>query len=271
MDPIFRALADPSRRLLLDRLFERDGQTLSQLERHLPQMTRFGVMKHLSVLAEAGLVIAHKVGREKFHYLNPVPIRRVHDRWLDKFTSRTAGALLTMQRVIEQAQEDQLNDTMTLDRPTTLTDAPTPPRHVFQILIRTTPERLWQALIDPADTAHYYFGMTFASDWHPGSDYVMGPADQPAIVGQVLEFDPPRRLAMTFEGRFNADIAAHAPTVVTYEIEPMGPVCKLTLIHDGLTIDTAGTAGLIDGWQLIVSGLKTWLETGSPLLADATG
>src|SRR5215218_1557954 len=91
-DDVFRALADPTRRHLLDRLFQRDGRTLTELESEL-EMTRFGVMKHLRVLEEAGLVVARRSGREKHHHLNPVPIRLVHDRWIDKYTERRAAAL----------------------------------------------------------------------------------------------------------------------------------------------------------------------------------
>ena len=99
-DLIFKALADPTRRFLLDRLFERDGRTLTELESDL-EMTRFGVMKHLKVLEEAGLVIAHRSGREKLHYLNPVPIRLIHDRWIDKYTERRVSALADLKSELE--------------------------------------------------------------------------------------------------------------------------------------------------------------------------
>jgi DNA-binding transcriptional ArsR family regulator len=101
-DLVFKALADPSRRLLLDRLFEQDGRTLINLEAELPHLTRFGVMKHLKVLEEAGLVIAEKVGREKLHYLNPVPIRLLHDRWIDKYTERQVSALVDLKHRLEK-------------------------------------------------------------------------------------------------------------------------------------------------------------------------
>ena len=100
-DRVFRALADPTRRLLLDRLFERDGRTLKELESDL-DMTRFGVMKHLRVLEGAGLVVSRRQGREKLHHLNPVPIRLIHDRWIDKYTERTVTALLDLKNELEQ-------------------------------------------------------------------------------------------------------------------------------------------------------------------------
>jgi DNA-binding transcriptional ArsR family regulator len=99
-DLVFKALADPSRRLLLDRLFERDGRTLGELESQL-DMTRFGVMKHLKVLAQAGLVVPRKRGREKLHFLNPVPIRQIHDRWIGKYREREVSALLDLKSTLE--------------------------------------------------------------------------------------------------------------------------------------------------------------------------
>jgi DNA-binding transcriptional ArsR family regulator len=101
-DLVFRALSDPTRRLLLDRLFERDGRTLTELESQL-EMTRFGVMKHLRVLEDAGLVVTRKAGRTKLHYLNPVPIRLIHDRWIDKYTERRVSALADLKTELEEA------------------------------------------------------------------------------------------------------------------------------------------------------------------------
>lgn len=100
-DRVFKALADPTRRQLLDRLFQRDGRTLTELESDLA-MTRFGVMKHLRVLEDAGLIVTKRAGREKLHYLNPVPIRLVHDRWIDKFTERRVAALTDLKRQLEE-------------------------------------------------------------------------------------------------------------------------------------------------------------------------
>ncbi len=99
-DLVFKALADPTRRLLLDRLFERDGRTLTELESQL-EMTRFGAMKHLRVLEQAGLVVSRKQGREKLHFLNPVPIRQIHDRWIDKYREREVSALLDLKTSLE--------------------------------------------------------------------------------------------------------------------------------------------------------------------------
>jgi DNA-binding transcriptional ArsR family regulator len=100
-DLVFRALADPTRRHLLDRLYERDGRTLTELESDL-EMTRFGVMKHLRLLEEAGLVVTRREGRQKLHYLNPVPIRLIHDRWIDKYTERQVSALANLKSELEE-------------------------------------------------------------------------------------------------------------------------------------------------------------------------
>src|SRR5678815_2268466 len=149
MDAVFRALADPTRRSLLDELFKEDGQTLSALERRLP-MTRFGVMKHLKVLEEAGLVVTKRRGREKLHFLNPVPIRLVHDRWVSKYAEPWAAALSGLKHELEKPMEK-----------------------VFEIYIKTTPERLWDAITDPTIRAKYNFGSGCVSDWKPGSKLEM--------------------------------------------------------------------------------------------------
>ena len=141
--PAFRALADPSRRLLLDRLFERDGQTLGELTGYLPAMTRFGVMRHLDVLESAGLISTRKVGREKRHYLNPVPIRQIHDRWISKYAAPVVGAMSALKGHLEAppmaVPPDELD-------------------HVYSIFINASPERVWRAITDGDETVQYYFG-----------------------------------------------------------------------------------------------------------------
>ena len=146
MDAVFRALADPSRRKLLDTLFKRDGQTLGALERRLP-MTRFGVMKHLRVLEQARLVVTKRRGREKLHFLNPVPIRLVHDRWVSKYAEPWAATLSDLKRNLEEGTMEK----------------------VFEIYIKTTPERLWEAITNPEMRKKYTFGMVVKSDWKPGA------------------------------------------------------------------------------------------------------
>jgi uncharacterized protein YndB with AHSA1/START domain len=242
MDDVFRALADPTRRSLLDQLFIEDGQTLSALERRLP-MTRFGVMKHLKVLEEAGLVVAHRRGREKLHYLNPVPIRLVHDRWVSKYAEPWAAALSGLKSRIEEESMEK----------------------VFEIYIKTTPERLWQALTDGELRSIYSFGVKVVSDWTPGSAYYGGhsAAGGPINEGENLEVDPPRRLVQSFRALWSDEVKAQGTSRVTYEIEPVGDSCCLRVTHDQLPADA--NPQLYGGWPMILSGLKTLLETGETL------
>src|SRR6478672_6125012 len=218
MDEVFRALADPTRRSLLDELFKEDGQTLTALERRLP-MSRFGVMKHLRVLEEAGLVTTRRRGREKLHFLNPVPIRLVHDRWVSKYAEPWAATLSGLKKSIEEETMQKLpeagfrlpeNDTVA----------------VFEIFIKATPERLWEAITDAEMRAKYSFGVETHSDWAVGSSYE---ASVPGVIdiasGQNLEVEPPRRLVQTFNALWSDDVKAEGTTRVTWEIVPVGTSC----------------------------------------------
>jgi DNA-binding transcriptional ArsR family regulator len=172
MDAVFRALADPTRRSLLDELFREDGQTLSALERRF-EMSRFGVMKHLKQLEEAGLVVTRRRGREKLHFLNPVPIRLVHDRWVSKYAEPWVATLSELKKQLEEQMEK-----------------------VFEIYIKTTPERLWEAITDPEIRSKYNFGARQTSNWKPGARYEMSAPNAPGLLGEgvILEVNPPRRL-----------------------------------------------------------------------------
>ncbi len=241
MDPVFKALADPTRRSLLDELFREDGQTLGALEERFP-MTRFGVMKHLRLLEEAGLVVTRRRGREKLHFLNPVPIRLIHDRWVSKYAEPWAATLSDLKSNLEATMEK-----------------------VFEIYIRTTPERLWAAITDGETRAKYQFGMRIKSDWTPGSRFEMTHPGAPGLLGEGknLEIDPPRRLVQRMTALWGEDVKAEGPTRVTWEIEPVGDSCHLTVTHDELR--EGANPQLYGGWPMILSGLKTWLETGDLL------
>jgi uncharacterized protein YndB with AHSA1/START domain len=241
VDAVFKALADPTRRELLDELFRSDGQTLSALEERF-SMTRFGVMKHLKQLEGAGLVVTKRRGREKLHFLNPVPIRLVHDRWVSKYAEPWAAALSDLQRRLESPMEK-----------------------VFEIYIRTTPERLWEAITDPGIRAKYNFGAGVSSDWTPGSHFEMGHPSAPTLLGEGenVEVDPPRRLVQTMIALWSEEVKSEGSTRVTWEIEPIGDSCRLRVTHDQLR-DGANDQ-LYGGWPMILSGLKTWLETGELL------
>jgi uncharacterized protein YndB with AHSA1/START domain len=240
MDEVFRALADPTRRRLLDELFREDGQTLTALERRI-DMTRFGVMKHLRLLEEAGLVVPRRKGREKLHFLNLVPIRLIHDRWVSKYAEPWAAALTD----IKQQLEDR-----TMEK-------------VFEIYIKTTPERLWQAITDPDLRAKYTFGVGVQSDWTEGSSYEGNSPGGVIIDGENLEVDPPRRLVQSFNARWSPEVEAVGTSRVTWEIEPVEDSCRLLVIHDQLPEDA--NAEVYGGWPMILSGLKTVLETGETL------
>ncbi len=255
MDAVFRALADPTRRGLLDRLFERDGQTLSALERRLP-MTRFGVMKHLRVLEEAGLVTTRRRGREKLHFLNPVPIRLVHDRWVSKYAEPRAATLSGLKRQLEDQMEKHEAG---------LALAPGDTSAVFEIYIKTTPERLWEAITDPELRAKYTFGVETSSDWTAGSSYSSSVprAGIQIAEGENLEVDPPHRLVQSFNALWSDEVKAEGTSRITWEIEPVGDSCRLTVVHDQLRPGAHGE--LYGGWPMILSGLKTLLETGELL------
>jgi uncharacterized protein YndB with AHSA1/START domain len=241
MDAVFRALADPTRRSLLDELFKEDGQTLTALERRLP-MTRIGVMKHLRVLEEAGLVTTKRRGREKLHFLNAVPIRLVHDRWVSKYAEPWAATLSGLKKRLEDTMEK-----------------------VFEIYIKTTPERLWEAIIDPELRRQYSFGVGVISDWTTGSRYeaVHPHAPGPISEGENLEVDPPRRLVQSFLALWSDDVKSEGTSRVTWEIEPVGDSCRLLVTHDQLREGVNDE--IYGGWPQILSGLKTLLETGQTL------
>lgn len=239
---MFKALADPTRRSLLDELFKQDGQTLSELERRLP-MTRFGVMKHLRVLEEAGLVVTKRHGREKRHYQNPVPIRLVHDRWVSKYSEPWAAALSDLKQNLEDK---------TLEK-------------VFEIYIKTTPERLWAAITNPELRRMYNFGVGIDSDWKAGTHYeARSPkAPNPIFEGEILEVDPPRRLVQSYHAMWSDEVQSEGTSRVTWEIVAIADSCRLTVTHDQLR--EGANEELYGGWPMILSGLKTLLETGETL------
>jgi uncharacterized protein YndB with AHSA1/START domain len=253
MDEVFRALADPTRRSLLDELYREDGQSLTALERRLP-MTRIGVMKHLRVLENAGLLTTKRRGREKLHFLNPVPIRLVHDRWVSKYAEPWAATLTGLKKRLEEPMEK-----------------------VFEIYIKTTPERLWEAITDPELGAQYSFGVAVDSDWTPGSRYESAHAAAGVAIaeGENLEVEPPHRLVQSMNALWSDDVKAEGTSRVTWEIEQVADSCRLTVTHDQLR--EGANDELYGGWPMILSGLKTLLETGerlttpgSLLYADAT-
>ena len=204
-------------------------------------MTRIGVMKHLRVLEEAGLVATRRRGREKLHFLNPVPIRLVHDRWVSKYAEPWAATLAGLKRQLEEETMEAV------DVPHRVPLAPNPDGSgamaVFEIYIKTTPERLWEAITNPRLRATYSFGVETHSDWTPGSSYR---ASVPGVVdiaaGENLEVDPPRRLVQSFTALWSDDVKGAGTSRVTWEIFPVGDSCQLTVIHDQLADDAKAGA-----------------------------
>jgi uncharacterized protein YndB with AHSA1/START domain/DNA-binding transcriptional ArsR family regulator len=258
VDEVFKALADPNRRRLLDSLNVRNGQTLRELCQGL-EMTRQSVSKHLAVLEAANLVTTRWRGREKLHHLNAVPINAIADRWISRYDRARAGALADLKIALEQG--------------------PMTEEFVYTTYIRTTPEKLWQALTDPAFTERYW-GVTFGTDWKAGSEmswaqFGVTMADPEQV---VLESDPPRRLSYTwhtFTSEFGeaagfpadalADFAAERRSKVTFEIEPLGELVKLTVVHDDFPPGSAVREAVSEGWPALLASLKSLLETGEAL------
>jgi uncharacterized protein YndB with AHSA1/START domain/DNA-binding transcriptional ArsR family regulator len=259
MNEIFKALADPSRRRLLDSLNVRNGQSLRDLCREL-DTTRQSVSKHLAVLEAANLVTTVWRGREKLHYLNAEPINAIGERWIDRYDRERVRALADLKTALEETPMQK-------------------PQFVYTTYIKATPEQLWQALTDPAFTRRYW-GATFASDWKAGSqmtwEYSGVTIADPAQV--VLESDPYRRLAYTwqtitpefaevvgFSEEYRQRVAAEPRSQVSFEIEPSGEGVKLTVVHEGFQEGSAVLESVSNGWPLILASLKTLLETGTAL------
>src|SRR6266545_1353742 len=262
VDDVFRALGDPSRRVLLDSLNERNGQTLRELCDGL-EMARQSVAKHLAVLEAAGVVTTTRRGREKLHFLNAAPINEIAERWITPYERERVDALTDLKRALEDTGMDK-------------------PSFVYTTYIRTTPELLWQALTDPAFTQRYW-GATFQTDWKAGStmrwdQFGVTSADPEQV---VLESDPYRRLAYTWH-TFTPElaetlelteearerIAAEQRSKVTFEIEQLGELVKLTVVHDGFEPGSVVASLVGEGWPPILSNLKTMLETGETLPAS---
>ncbi len=249
MDTVFRALADPTRRLLLDRLREHNAQTLGELCERLG-MARQSVTQHLDILDRANLVVVVRRGRKRLHYLNPAPIHEIEERWISGFDKPRLRALSAIKT---QAQEYAM------------TGAPTSiPTYVYATYIRSSAEHVWQALTD-ADLTARYWDHANVSDWQPGSTWEhrrvdsSGPAD---IVGRVIEAEPPRRLVLTFETP--GDDPPAGPSVVTFLVEPHHDIVRLTVTHENLP-DRAMLSGISYGWPAVLANLKSLLETGEVL------
>lgn len=249
MDAIFKALSDDTRRELLDMLRRKDGQTLTDLESALG-MTRFGVMKHLKILEAASLIATRKAGRFKYHYLNAAPLQLLVDRWIEPLTQQPlARAMLDLKADLERSS--------TL---TTVTD--TRPDFMMETFIRTTPEKLWEALTNPDMITCYHFAsVAIHGRFSAGEPYEYKFADGNVMLsGEIIGADPPKRLEMSFIPGWMGPDAAKSHHV--YEIEPVGNLTKLLILHYDLP---KSQDSVREGWAKIIASLKSYLETGEAL------
>jgi uncharacterized protein YndB with AHSA1/START domain/DNA-binding transcriptional ArsR family regulator len=243
-DLVFKALADKTRRALLDSLRERNGQTLGELCEPLA-MARQSATQHLEILKAANLIATVRSGREKLHYLNPVPLWEIHERWIERFEPPRLRALQTIKR---QAEEDSMTGR---------------PAFVYVTYIESSAERVWEALTQPEITAAYW-GRRQISDWKAGSRWDHQRADGSGIsdiAGTVLESTPPHRLVMTWAP--SGETSPDKISKVTFEIEPYHEIVRLTVIHEDLDDDMF--AGVSRGWPAVLANLKSLLETGRVL------
>lgn len=250
MDSVFKALADPTRRLLLDRLGEQNGQTLGQLCERL-EMARQSATQHLDILVRANLVTVVRRGRERLHYLNPAPIHEIQERWISGFDKPRLQALSAIKR---QAEEYAM------------TNGPVSvPTYVYVTYIRASAEQVWQALTD-ADLTSQYWGHANVSDWQPGSTWEHRRVDGSGavdVIGRVLETEPPTRLVMTFEDELKPETPREA-SVVTFLVEPHEEIVRLTVTHENLP-NQEMLDGISSGWPAVLANLKSLLETGKVL------
>lgn len=250
IDSVFKALADPTRRMLLDRLRDHNGQTLSELCDPL-DMKRQSATQHLDVLVKANLVAVVRRGRERLHYLNPVPIHEVEERWISGFEK---PRLQMLSDIKNRAEEYAMIETDTAV-----------PSYVYVTYIRATAEQVWNALTD-ADLTAKYWGHANISDWQPGSPWEHRRTDgseRADVFGKVLEAEPPTRLVITFEDAPDEDKPG-GPSVVTFLVQPHQDIVRLTVSHENLA-NKAMYEGISNGWPAVLANLKSLLETGDVL------
>jgi uncharacterized protein YndB with AHSA1/START domain len=257
MGDVFKALADPTRRHLLDRLNTRNGQSLRDISEEL-HMTRQSVSKHLAILEAANLVTTIRQGREKLHFLNAAPINEISERWINRYDRERVRVLADLKRTLEETPMDK-------------------PQFVYTTYIATTPERLWQALTEPSFTRRWW-QVALETDWEVGSPMTWD--NNGIIIAHpeqiVLESDPYRRLAYTWHtftpehkervgDEVFAKISRERRSRVAFDIEPVGHSVKLTVVHDDFDPGSIAATMVTNGWPVFLSSLKTLLETGEPL------
>jgi len=249
MDKIFKALSDKNRRQILDLVKKKPGINVNELTEYF-EFSRFAVMKHLKIMVEAELIVPQKSGKNKLLYINPMPIQYIYDRWISKFSQVWASSLSQLKYSLEEEGEKVENNL----------------KHIFVTYIKTDVKKVWKALTSGELTKKYYHGSEMRSALTLGSsiDFIVLDEDGKevsAVKGKILEVIPNKKLSHTFEFHSNED----KPTRVTFELEEVEGMVKLTLTHDEFEGETETYKSVFEGWSYILSGLKTYLETGNTL------
>jgi len=249
MDKIFKALADPGRRKILDILKEYPGINVNELTDHF-DYSRFAVMKHVKILEESNLVVSQKDGKNKKLYLNAVPIQTIYDRWISKYSAIWASKLNSIKYQLETEENMSSSDI----------------KQVYVTYIKSTREKVWNAITRGDLTQQYYFNTKITSEFKPGSKIEYLGVDKDGnpwipVSGEIIEFVPMEKFSHTFN-MYGSDEPA---TKAEYSIEEADGLIKLTLVHSGFTSESKLFNDVSGGWPLIFSGLKTLLETGSPM------
>ena len=240
---------------MLDLVKENSGMTVSELASHFA-FTRYAVLKHLRVLEDADLIVRRRNGKTKELYINAIPIQAIYDRWISHYSAHWASRLTALKYGLEK------------EKPMT---TETKLQQVYVLYIRTTPEKLWDAIVNPELTRQYFHNTEVRSDFKVGSqlDYFMqneSGESVSALTGKILEVVPARKLVHTFSFHQNGD----KPSRASYEIEPVAgsDIVKLTVTHDGFEGETETYKGVSGGWPILLNSLKSLLETGEPLPTD---
>jgi DNA-binding transcriptional ArsR family regulator/uncharacterized protein YndB with AHSA1/START domain len=261
-DDVFRALADPTRRAILDALFTRDGQSVGALCAPFPEMTRFGVMKHLRILEEANLVATAKSGRTRLHYLNPVPIAQIAHRWISKYAAPFAEALVDLDGQLAHPSALTTPEGAVMDRA----------EHVYQIYIAASPDQVWTAITDSDWTRRYFHKTAFVEPPVAGRPYrKVLPDGRPASDGMIEEMTPPvdeqpGRFVHTWHVLYDEAMSAEPAGRVEWLVETAGEgLTRVRLVHSGLERSPLTRENVKDGWVWVLDALKTVLETGRSL------
>lgn len=247
MKTVFKALADDSRRTVLDALFEEDGLTLQALCRHV-EFSRQGLSKHLRILENAGLIITEFQGREKKHYLNPVPIHEITERWIAKYSREQLAAISALKQALEG---DNMNKNA----------------FAYETYINAPKDRVWEALTNAEFTSQYFHATHVESTWEPGApvNYRHSAGGDSAVEGKVIEADPPNKLAITWHVLYDEKAKTEEPSRVTFSLEETGGQTRLRIVHDRFPENTVLLDSISGGWPWILSSLKSLLETGQAL------